>query len=76
MSSLSSFANQVCTLTSNACLVDSTDHVIRASLFANATTTTLYGFRDSNANIQFPKIAIAFSGLARTALAPCINNSR
>jgi len=70
VSSLSSFANQACILTSNACLVDSTDHAIRASLFANATTTTLYGFRDSSSNIQLPKVATAFSGLTRTALAP------
>ena len=70
VSSLSLFANQACTLTSNACLLESIDHAIRASLFANATTTTLYGFRDSNSNIQFPKLATAFSGLTRTALAP------
>ncbi len=62
VSSLSSFANQVCTLTSNACLVESTDHAIRASLFANAITTTLKCFLDSNANIQLPKTATAFSG--------------
>lgn len=45
------------------------NHAIRASLLAKATTTTLYGFRDSNYNIQFPKVAIVFSGLVRTALA-------
>jgi len=44
--------------------------ISRASLLANATTTMLYGFRDNNSNIQLPKVAIAFSGLARTALAP------
>tara|TARA_R110001583_G_scaffold134394_2_gene286093 strand:- start:2107 stop:2364 length:258 start_codon:yes stop_codon:yes gene_type:complete len=69
VSSLSSFANQACTLTLNACLVESIYHAIRASLFANVTTTTLYGFIDSNSNIQFPKLATAFSGLIRTDLA-------
>jgi hypothetical protein len=68
--SLSSFANKACTLTSNACLVESTDQVIRASLLANAITTTLKYFLDSNSNIQLPQTATAFSGLTRTALAP------
>ena len=70
MSSLSSNANQASTLTLNACFVESRDHVIiRASLFANAITTTLKCFLDSNDNIQLLKTATAFSGLTRTALA-------
>ena len=70
LSSLLSFANPGYTLTSNACLVESTAHAIRASLLASATTTTLNGFRDNNSKSQLPKIATVFYGLTSTARAP------
>lgn len=38
LSSVLSFANPDYTLTSNACLVESTAHAIRASLFASAVS--------------------------------------
>ncbi len=57
-----------------ASLVLNTAQTIRANLLANATHTTLNGLLALNWTNHFPKIAPVFSGLAKMALAPWINN--